>query len=333
VTVPDDLWTMADLVTPMAIRVAATLRIADHLDRGVTTAPELAKAVAVDADALDRVLRHLVTVGVLTHDGGYALTALGERLRAGDLRDQLDIEGPLGRAELSFAHLLETVRTGEAAFPLRYGREFWDDLSADPERTASYAALMGVDATDWAPAIVAGFDWASLGHVTDVGGGNGSLLTALLRGHPTLRGTVVDLAGPVEAARVIEPLAPPEPTRPVEAKTADPKSVDPKRDPMANLVVKSTAPAPATTQNVARPPAPIPGRTETAHSPAARRIAGVQRALTEYGYGQLKPTGTIGADTQTAISKFERDRKLPVTGQMSDRLVKELTAMIGHPID
>ena len=200
-TVPDDLWTMADLVTPMAIRVAATLRIADHLDRGVTTAPELAKAVAVDADALDRVLRHLVTVGVLTHDGGYALTALGERLRAGDLRDQLDIEGPLGRAELSFAHLLETVRTGEAAFPLRYGREFWDDLSADPERTASYAALMGVDATDWAPAIVAGFDWASLGHVTDVGGGNGSLLTALLRGHPTLRGTVVDLAGPVEAAR------------------------------------------------------------------------------------------------------------------------------------
>jgi len=141
---------------------------------------------------------------------------------------------------------------------------------------------------------------------------------------------------PVEAAtRVIEPLAPPEP-RHVEIKTADPKTADPKTaepksaDPMANLVVKSTAPA---AQNVARPPAPIPGRTETAQSPAARRIAGVQRALTEYGYGQLKPTGTIGADTQTAISKFERDRKLPVTGQMSDRLVKELTTMIGRPID
>ena len=41
----------------------------------------------------------------------------------------------------------------------------------------------------------------------------------------------------------------------------------------------------------------------------------------------------VGADTQTAIAKFERDRKLPVTGQMSDRLVKELTAMTGHPID
>jgi hypothetical protein len=30
------------------------------------------------------------------------------------------------------------------------------------------------------------------------------------------------------------------------------------------------------------------------------------------------------------ITKFERDRKLPVTGKMSDRLVKEL---IWHPID
>jgi peptidoglycan hydrolase-like protein with peptidoglycan-binding domain len=59
----------------------------------------------------------------------------------------------------------------------------------------------------------------------------------------------------------------------------------------------------------------------------------LQRALTEYGYGQLKPTGTIGTDTLAAIQKFERARKLPVTGQVSERLVRELTAVIGHPID
>ena len=53
-------------------------------------------------------------------------------------------------------------------------------------------------------------------------------------------------------------------------------------------------------------------------------MAAVQRALTEYGYGQLKPTGTVGADTQAAIQKFERERRIPVTGQMSDRLVREL---------
>ena len=63
------------------------------------------------------------------------------------------------------------------------------------------------------------------------------------------------------------------------------------------------------------------------------RVAAVQRALTEYGYGQLKPTGTVGSDTQAAIGKFERARKIPVTGQVSDRLVRELGAMIGRPID
>ena len=104
---------------------------------------------------------------------------------------------------------------------------------------------------------------------------------------------------------------------------------------MTNLVVKTTGspPAAAAASNVARPPALIPTRTETTPSAGSRRVAAVQRALTEYGYGQLKPTGTVGADTQAAIQKFERDRKIPVTGQMSDRLVKELTAMIGHPID
>jgi hypothetical protein len=47
----------------------------------------------------------------------------------------------------------------------------------------------------------------------------------------------------------------------------------------------------------------------------------------------LKPTGMVGADTQVAIQKFERERKLPVTGQVSDRLVRELAIVIGHPID
>jgi Putative peptidoglycan binding domain len=63
------------------------------------------------------------------------------------------------------------------------------------------------------------------------------------------------------------------------------------------------------------------------------RIAAVQRALAEYGYGQLKASGTLDDPTSAAIAKFERDHNLPATGRVSDRLVKELTAMVGHPID
>jgi peptidoglycan hydrolase-like protein with peptidoglycan-binding domain len=55
--------------------------------------------------------------------------------------------------------------------------------------------------------------------------------------------------------------------------------------------------------------------------------------LTEFGYGQLKPTGVVGTDTQAAIQKFERERKLPATGQVTDRLVRELSAATGRAID
>jgi DNA-binding IclR family transcriptional regulator len=63
----------------MALRVAATLRIADHITRGRRTASELVEAAHANADALDRMLRHLVTVGVLLCDesGRYDLTAEG----------------------------------------------------------------------------------------------------------------------------------------------------------------------------------------------------------------------------------------------------------------
>jgi hypothetical protein len=167
--------------------------------------------------------------------------------------------------------------------------------------------------------------------------------------HPSpMFSSVVTLPAP--QAAVVSPLPRPRPVelsseppeiRPVEARGADPKQVeiksaDPRGDSKktdsrnADLVVKSTGAPTAAPANAARPPAPIP---DTAQSAGARRVAAVQRALTQYGYGQLKATGAVGSDTQAAITKFERDRKLPVTGQMSDRLVKELTAMIGHPID
>jgi hypothetical protein len=175
--------------------------------------------------------------------------------------------------------------------------------------------------------------------------------------HPSpMFGSVVTLPAPQPA--VASPLPRPRPvelaTRPVEPEPVESKPVEVKADPrsadktgadknadaknadaknadaMTNLVVKSTSAPVAAPANVMRPPAPIPAPAQTA---GARRVAAVQRALTQYGYGQLKPTGAVGADTQAAISKFEHARKLPVTGQMSDRLVRELTAMTGHPID
>jgi hypothetical protein len=123
--------------------------------------------------------------------------------------------------------------------------------------------------------------------------------------------------------------------RSAEAKPPETRSLDIRpADPVGSLM-RTPNPSPLASTNVPRPPATIPARSDPLGDliTSSRRVAAVQRALTEYGYGQLKPTGTIGSDTQAAIQKFERDRKIPVTGQLSDRLVRELVAMTGRPIE
>jgi Putative peptidoglycan binding domain len=176
--------------------------------------------------------------------------------------------------------------------------------------------------------------------------------------HPSpMFGSVVTLPAPAPAPSSVSPLPRPRPAEATKAeaapaepravesksadiKTADTKPVEPKAsetkaaDPLTNLV-KATSAAPVATSSIPRPPAPIPfpSHNDNLAPGGSRRVAAVQRALTEYGYGQLKPTGTIGSDTQAAIARFERERKIPATGQMSDRMVHELSAMIGHSID
>src|SRR5262249_18866890 len=118
-------------------------------------------------------------------------------------------------------------------------------------------------------------------------------------------------------------------------------------DPLGNLVRSTSAPAApvatAPAANAPRPPAAIPqtaakvdksDKTDSAGLiVSSARVAAVQRALTDYGYGQIKATGAVGADTQAAIQKFERERKLPLTGQVSERLVRELGLATGRTFE
>jgi hypothetical protein len=63
------------------------------------------------------------------------------------------------------------------------------------------------------------------------------------------------------------------------------------------------------------------------------RLSTVQRALNEYGYGPVKASGVADEATRAAISRFEKDHNLPVTGQVTPRLRRELSAAIGRPLD
>jgi precorrin-6B methylase 2 len=99
--------------------------------------------------------------------------------------------------------LLSFVRTGQSAYHEVFGLPFWDDLAAHPDVAASFDALIG-PAGHGMPNpefdIIGG--WDAVRTVVDVGGGTGSMLAALLRARPHLRGTLVDL--PETADRAAE---------------------------------------------------------------------------------------------------------------------------------
>ncbi len=80
------------------------------------------------------------------------------------------------------------------------------------------------------------------------------------------------------------------------------------------------------------PAAPAHDPIGTLPSPA-KRVVALQQALAEFGYGQIRPTGSVDPATRNAIAEFERNRKLPVTGQISDRVTRELAAMTGRPLE
>jgi len=95
--------------------------------------------------------------------------------------------------------------------------------------------------------------------------------------------------------------------------------------------------SPARSAAVAAPPATQPAAQRRADPIAefissSPRVAAVQRVLSEYGYGQIKPSGVLDSATSAAIEKFEREHKMPVTGKISDRLVSDLAAMTGRPL-
>lgn len=74
-------------------------------------------------------------------------------------------------------------------------------------------------------------------------------------------------------------------------------------------------------------------RLEPTTEAPSKRVLAVQRALAEYGYGQIKPTGIVDAETKAAIERFERERRLPITGQVSDRFTRELASVTGRPLE
>jgi hypothetical protein len=190
-----DLWALSDLCTPWCLYVAATLRVAEHIAAGKTRIADLAAASGADADSLQRVLRHLTGKGVFEEPAAGVFTLNDAARGLIEMRLGFDLEGIGGRMAYAWSTLLTAVRTGRPAYQEVFGRPFWEDLETNPAVAADFDALMGV-AGHGVPdpdVLLDPADWERVHTVVDVGGGTGALLAEILRKHPHVRGTLVDL--------------------------------------------------------------------------------------------------------------------------------------------
>ena len=188
--------------TTQAIFVAAELQIADLLADGPKHPDELGRLSGVKGDMLYRVLRALASIGIFAEDaeGRFMLTPLAETL-CGDSGQRAYARLHGQELYQSWAKLLEAVRTGDAGFVEAFGMPAFEFFSKNPERGAVFdKAMTGHHGREADPMLDA-YDFSPFNSLVDVGGGNGSLLIAILNRHPKMHGVLFDLPRVVDRAR------------------------------------------------------------------------------------------------------------------------------------
>lgn len=198
------LQLLSGLWVTQAIGSFARLGIADAIEGGAETAAAIAAACGVNADRVNRLLRALSTVGIVaeTTPGHFALTQLGAVLTSDSPHSMRTtaslLTGVLGDM---WGRLDDAVIDGSLAFESMTGKSLFAYLAERPEEAQHFHRMMVEVHGPETPAIVAAYDFSRFHHIVDVGGGNGSLLAAIVAAFPEPRATLFDLPEGILAAR------------------------------------------------------------------------------------------------------------------------------------
>ncbi len=180
-----------------AIYIAAKLGLADLLKDGPKEVAQLAERTGTHAPSLYRVMRALASVGIFGQDehGRFTLTPIAATLRS-DVPNSLRALAILvlgGEHYLAWGDLMHTVRTGETAFEHVFGMGVFQYEAEHPEHAKIFdeamANLIGV----YNAAVLDNYSFSTIDKVVDVGGGDGSLIVAILQANPKMKGVLFDL--------------------------------------------------------------------------------------------------------------------------------------------
>ena len=189
--------------TPFLINVAAKLGIADLLKDGPKSSEELAQAVEAQPRLLYRVLRALASQGIFAENeaGQFQLNPVAELLQTeipGSLRATAIMSA--GLYAKSWGDLLYTLRTGKPSFDHVFGMGFWEYLDSNDEMGDYFNQSMTSRSGGEQRQVVDAYDFSGISKIVDVGGGQGSLISAILQKHPRMQGTLFDMPEVVQGA-------------------------------------------------------------------------------------------------------------------------------------
>ena len=179
-----------------AIHVAARLKVADHLKDGPKSAEEIANAINVDSDALYRLLRALAGIGVFSEQENkiFNLTPMASALlsgKSGSLRPFALMIGDWSWWG-SWNELFYSVKSGKSAIDHVLGMTFDNYLEKNPDISQILNEVMTSVSQVSNSAIVGSYCFSEFRTVVDVGGGHGSLVSAILKENPELHGILFD---------------------------------------------------------------------------------------------------------------------------------------------
>jgi hypothetical protein len=185
-----------------ALYAAVCLELPDLVGAGCRDAESLAEHAGADPDAISRLMRLLIAFGIFgSSEAGYQLRPVSESLckgAEGSMRDLCLVYG--GEFHRAWGHADVAFKTGLPGFGTAFGRPLHEHLTGSPQAQERFSRAMNAGAMVFAD-VAASFDFTRSATLTDVAGGDGTLLATILRAHPHLNGTLYERAHLMAPAR------------------------------------------------------------------------------------------------------------------------------------
>jgi hypothetical protein len=188
-----------------ALYLAISLNVPDQLAGGPKDVAELARAAGANEDALYRILRLLVSLGIFAEPGPrrFAHNAASELLRKdtpASLRG-MAVFLPDPFHFRVYAELMHSAMTGKPAGDKALGMPVFEYLAKNPDYSAVFNDAMTALSAPVIDAALEAYDFSTIGTLVDVAGGHGEVLMSVLKAHPKVRGILADVAHVIEGAK------------------------------------------------------------------------------------------------------------------------------------